>query len=254
MKGEMNVANYNGIDVSKWQGEIDWAKVKSAGTSFAMIRSSARTTYTDPCLEQNVKGCEANGIPYGFYHYLYAKTVAEASAEAEHFMKTISKYSPTYPAVLDIEDESIQNLGKSLLTEMALAFLDKVEKSKYYAMLYTNPDWLKNRLNWDALKRFDVWLAHWTTEDRKNKDYPHGLWQYGIGKVDGVVGDVDVNIGYRDYPTIIKRAGLNNTSPPAPLTLYSVTATKSGLTNAKAQQLSAELSKLGMTTNITEEK
>ncbi len=132
------MANYKGIDVSKWQGNIDWSAVKKAGYTFAIIRSSARNNYIDPCLEQNVKGCEENGIDYGFYHYSYALTVKQAIAEADFFLKTIGKYRPTMPVYFDIEDNSQIKLGKQVLTEMTVAFLDKVEKAGYYAGLYTN--------------------------------------------------------------------------------------------------------------------
>ena len=257
------MANYNGIDISKWQGEIDWAKVKAAGIDFAMIRSSARSNYTDPCLEANVKGCEAHGIAYGFYHYSYATTVAAAQAEADYFLKVISKYSPTMPVCFDIEDPTQENLGKPLLTAMTVAFLDKVEKAGYYSMLYTNLLWLNKYLDYEQIKRFDIWLAAW--RDIRPNDYPHGIWQNAVlgsasdvakkyaskvGSIPGIDGCVDVDIAYKDYPALIKRLGLNNQKTAT----FTVTATKPELNIAEAITLETQLKSLGMTVTKEQEK
>lgn len=207
----MMTVEWKGIDVSKHNGTIDWKKVKAEGVQFAIIRACYgwdNDEQIDRRLTANVEGCEANGIPYGFYHYSYATTVEEARREALFFSKVISGYRPSMPVVYDLEDSSQARLSKSVLTDMALAFCQTMEGLGYYAMLYANLDWVRNRLDMDRLRGIDLWLAHWT--DKTSYTDPFGMWQYSSsGKVDGVSGNVDMNIAYMDYPAIIKKANLN---------------------------------------------
>ena len=201
---------FNGIDVSKHQGLIDWKKVKDSGkVDFAMIRSSYGTAYIDAQLANNVKGCTENNIPYGFYHFIYAITAEKAKAEAEHFINVIKDYSPTYPIVMDIEytDDNKSLVGhKDLFTSIINSFAEVCEQAKYYTMLYSNVDWLYNYLDREAMRKYDLWLAHWTKTPKQENQ---GIWQYGATNVDGISGNVDGDIGYKDYPVIIKKAGLN---------------------------------------------
>lgn len=251
---------YNGIDVSKHQGTIDWEKVKNDNVQFCMIRSSAGKSYVDPKLDINVKGCEDNGIDYGFYHYSYAMSVEEAEKEVEFFLDTIKKYNPTYPVAFDLEDNSQKKLGKKILTEMAVAFMNITEKANYYTMLYTNKNWLYNYLYRDELERFDKWIADWT--GRKPDYIKYGMWQYSVlgsqsdvdrgwavdvGSIDGIDTAIDVNYSYKNYSKIIKSNGLNK-----PDRLYKITAIKENLTEENAEILINELEKLDMTI-ITEE-
>lgn len=210
-----------GIDVSKWQGRIDWPKVKAAGIEFAMVRTSYGQKSLDEYHDTNIKGAQAAGIDIGVYHYCYAKSVAAAKAEAAHFLKTIEPYRLTYPVVLDLEDPSQAGLGKQLLTDMVIVFLSAIEDAGYYAMLYANKHWLTNILDYDRLKRFDVWLAEWREKPTWSGNF--GIWQYtSDGRVDGISGRVDMDIAYKDYPAIIRKAGLNGlgdkpvTSEPKP--------------------------------------
>jgi lysozyme len=200
----------NGIDVSKHQGIIDWKKVKESGkVDFVMIRTSYGTKYIDAQLANNVKGCTDNNIPYGFYHFIYAMTPAEAKAEAEHFLNVIKDYSPTYPIVMDLEytsDNSRLVGHKELFTSIINTFGEVCEKAKYYTMLYSNVDWLYNYLDREAMRKYDLWLAHWT---KNPKQEGQGIWQYGTTTVDGINGEVDGDISYKDYPAIIKKAKLN---------------------------------------------
>ena len=115
-----------GIDVSKWQGDIDWAGVKAAGIRFAMVRASFGQSDADPSFVQNITQAQANGIPCGAYHYCYAKSVDEALKEAEFFLKTVKSYQLDYPLALDLEDGSLEPLGREALTEIAGAFLKAV--------------------------------------------------------------------------------------------------------------------------------
>ncbi len=204
-----------GIDVSKWQGNIDWQKVKAAGIEFAILRASYgdgtsrfKNNGRDEKFEENYKGAKEAGIPVGAYHYCYARNIEEAKKEAEFFLSVIAGKQFEYPVILDLEDANQKNINKVTLTDMAIAFLDTVEKAGYYAMLYSNKYWLETRLDYDRLKRFDIWLAQWGKEPTWNGNF--GIWQYtSDGSVDGIQGKVDMNIAYRDYPAIIKKAGLN---------------------------------------------
>lgn len=204
-----------GIDVSKWQGNIDWQKVKAAGIEFAILRASYGDGTSrfinngrDEKFEQNYQEAKKAGIPVGAYHYCYARNIEEAKKEAEFFLSVIKGKQFEYPVILDLEDENQQDIDKTTLTDMAIAFLDMIEKAGYYAMLYSNKHWLENKLDYERLKRFDIWLAQWAEKPTWEGNF--GIWQYtSDGSVDGIQGRVDMNIAYRDYPTIIKKAGLN---------------------------------------------
>ena len=119
---EVTVYNdfFKGIDVSKWQGTIDWKKVSQEDIDYVMIRSSYGYEDTDPKLKSNVTGCEKYNIDYGFYHYTYAKNVSEAKKEAKYFLKTIKKYEPNYPLVLDIEEPFYNKMNRKKVTDIVV--------------------------------------------------------------------------------------------------------------------------------------
>lgn len=204
---------FKGIDVSKWQDTINWKKVSSSGIDFAMIRSSFGSTDVDIKLKQNVKGCEKYDIPYGFYHYTYAKTVAEAKKEARFFLKTIKNYSPEYPLVLDIEESFYNSMSRKQVTDIITAFMSELENAGYYAMIYSSAKFLTDNTYMDKLTKYDIWIACWGDEERliSNYDYHYGMWQYSsTGKVSGIDGEVDLNYAFKDYPQRIRSNGLNN--------------------------------------------
>ena len=242
-----------GIDVSHHNGTIDWGKVKAAGVQFALLRASwgiESKKQIDSQFERNYAECKRVGIPVGAYHFSYAKSPAEAKKELEFFLKNLKGKQFEYPVMFDLEDETLENLPKSVLTDNVIAFCDGLEKAGYYAALYSNPDWLTQRLDLEKIKRFDLWFADW----RKNpsKTFPHGIWQYtDKGAVNGIVGNVDLDIAYKDYPTIIKKAGLNGFGKTEPK--FEVTAAKSGLKSSAADVLSTKLKDLGMTVVKKEE-
>lgn len=204
-----------GIDVSKWQGEIDWNKVKADGIKFAMIRlgyGSADGNFCslDGYFEKNVANALKAGINIGCYFYSYATSVAAAKKEAAYVVSVLQKYKGvfTYPVAFDLEDKTQQGLGKAVLTDMVIAFGDAIEKAGFYCSLYSNLNWLKNYLDDSKLKRFDHWLAQWASAPTYTGAF--GIWQSSsTGKVSGINGNVDINIAYKDYPTIIKNAKLN---------------------------------------------
>ncbi len=198
-----------GIDVSKWQGEIDWNAVKQAGVEFAMIRSSFGNSDVDPRFSENATRARESGIPCGAYHYCYAKSAEEAKREADFFLRTVSGQQLDYPLALDLEDSSLAPLGKEALTEIALSFLTAVQDAGYYAILYANLNWLNNLLNRERLSAFDVWLAQWAQTPTYTGEF--GIWQFtSEGRISGISGNVDRDIAYKDYPQIIRDAGLNH--------------------------------------------
>lgn len=202
-----------GIDVSKWNGDIDWKTVKKTGmANFAMIRASYGYEDTDPMLAKNVKGCEANNIPYGFYHYMYAKNTAEAKKEAAYFLNVIQDYSPQYPVVLDIEEDFYKQMPKKDVTAIVTTFMEAVENAGYYAMIYSYAKFFDDNLIMSKIEPYDIWVACWGDEQKlaENYSYHYGMWQYSeTGKIAGIDEYVDLNYSYKDYKATIEKYGLN---------------------------------------------
>jgi GH25 family lysozyme M1 (1,4-beta-N-acetylmuramidase) len=208
-----------GIDISCFQSHIDWNKVKNSDVKFAMIRSSYGWFNTDTLFENHVKNCEAIGMPYGLYHYSYARNLNEAKVEVENFIALANKCHPTYPLCIDMEDADSWkarngNPNKETYIQICEYFCKKVEEAGYYAVIYANLDWFTNRLNDKRLDKFDKWVAQWSSKCDYNKEY--GMWQYtDRGYVDGI-GNIDCNYAYKDYPTIIKSMGKVKPVAPTP--------------------------------------
>lgn len=210
----MNITT-KGIDVSKWQGNIDWKKVKAAGIDFAMVRlgfgsSNGKSCKMDSCFEKNVSNAMAAGIDVGCYFYSYATSADAAKREAEYVVSVLNKYKGvfTYPVAFDLEDKSQVGLGKDVLTNMVIAFGNVIEKAGFYCSLYSNLNWLNNYLDDSRLTRFDHWLAQWSSTPTYRGAF--GMWQNSSsGTVNGISGRVDTNFAYKDYPSIIKNGKLN---------------------------------------------
>ncbi|MBQ8787760.1 MAG: glycoside hydrolase family 25 protein [Oscillospiraceae bacterium] len=236
---------FKGIDVSHHNGIIDWDKVKADGIEFAILRCGygrKSIKQIDRQFERNYSECKRIGMPVGVYHYSYAKTAEDARLEADFMLELISGKQFEYPVIFDIEDKGQEAIGKKILTDITVAFCEKIEKAGYYVSIYSNPDWFVNKLELERLKDYDKWLAHWVKTPKWGSEFG-GLWQYSdSGKVNGIETAVDMNISYRDYPSIIKRAGLNGYCDK-----YSVTAYKDGLTSSEADAVAKNVSALGMT-------
>lgn len=200
-----------GIDVSQYQKEIDWPKVKATGVEFAILRAGFGRDFpgqTDECFYKNVEGAKAAGVKIGAYHYSYAKDETMALAEADFFLRLIEGIQFEMPVYLDIEDPKQKPLGKEKLTAIAKTFCEKVEAAGYYVGIYASLDWLRNYLDMTRLP-YTVWLAQWAAiPSYKGKI---DMWQYtSKGRVNGIVGSVDRNICYTDFTKMIKERGLNN--------------------------------------------
>lgn len=214
-----------GLDVSEFQGTIDWDKVKAAGYQFAMIRAGYGFKTLDRQFKRNIAECNRIGLPAGAYWFCYALNADTARQEAEGCLNAISGYRFDYPICYDIEqasaDYALQNgvtFTKSLASQIVTAFCSRIETAKYYTMFYTNKNFLQTYIQSDLSKKYALWYAFYnSTPDNTSC----GIWQYtSQGSVPGIGGDVDLNHGYVDYPSVIKKAGLNyltgSTPTPAP--------------------------------------
>lgn len=191
-----------GIDVSKWQGDIDFSKLKNAGVEFVIIRIGSSTgingeNFIDSKFIQNIKNANSVGIPVGVYFYSYANSVDRAISDAKWIIENIKDYKVELPIAFDWENWGSFNtyeLSFFGLTNMAKRFMDTVKDAGYDAMLYSSKTYLENI--WMSVD-YPVWLAHYTKNTNYAGDYSY--WQIcSNGKVDGINGDVDIDIRYID--------------------------------------------------------
>ncbi len=203
-----------GIDVSRWQGTIDWEKVKADGVEFAMLRAGYGQGNIDAQFERNAGECTRLGIPFGVYWFSYAYTPAMARREAQCCAEVASKYTLSYPMAFDFEYDSVNYASKkgvavtkALASSLVRAFCDEVRELGYYPMVYANPNYLSAYFDSEIPEEFDIWLAKWPRDPDLNEEPAQagGMWQYSSGgSVSGINGRVDMNAAYKDYPQIIK--------------------------------------------------
>ena len=236
-----------GIDVSKHQGYVDWKKVKAAGIKFAIIRVAWAgyngTLYTannkpgfDEYFESNMRNAIAEGIPVGVYVYSYCDSPASARAAAKNVINAVKPCKVQFPIAFDFEDSAqYASYGKSANTAICKAFLQEVESLGYYSILYTYTNFAASYLNMSELQAHDFWVADYRGYVGYTGAY--GMWQYSsTGSVSGVSGNTDMNNAYKDYPTLIYNAGLNNLKDgpaPAPQPIPEPTPTPEGDDNVK---------------------
>lgn len=199
---------FKGIDVSVFQGVIDWDKVKAAGVQFAMLRGGYGRSGKDERFESNYKKAKKAGVPVGVYHYSYADSIEKAKAEAQFCISYLKGKTLEYPIAFDIEEKTQAILTNERRTDIVKAFCDAMEKAGYYVVIYSSKDWLVNKLNMSKLRAYDVWVAQWAAQCTYTGNY--GMWQFSDkGRVDGINGYVDLDYAYKNYPSIMKAAGLN---------------------------------------------
>lgn len=203
---------YKGIDVSKYQGNINFKKVKNAGIDFAIIRIGygRYESQKDSKFENNYEGFTNQNIPVGVYLYSYAKSIADAKKEAEVTLKWLNGRKLNLPVYYDIEDKSQTNLGKNTLTNMCITFCDVIEKAGYSAGVYANKYWFTTYLDNSKLSdKYTIWVAQYNNTNTYGGKYD--MWQYtSSGKVNGISGNVDMNILYKN---IFESSGFNNSLP-----------------------------------------
>lgn len=219
-----------GMDVSKWQGVIDWSQVASSNIHFAIIRAGygSNIDHVDTMFHTNIKNAKANGIPVGAYWYSYASTTAQAQAEARYFLEVVKGYQLEYPLYFDIEDNVQDPLTNEQRTDLCIAFCNVLQNAGYYAGIYANLYSFQHYFNLERLKPYDKWLAQWASAPSLGPEFG-GMWQFSNnGSVNGISGRVDLDIAYKDYPAIIKAQKLNGFGTaipepaPDPITSYHV--------------------------------
>lgn len=203
------ISKVYGIDVSYYQGNIDWKKVKNSGVEFVIIRvgyrgyGSAGTLVEDPKFKTYLDGATKAGLKVGVYFYTQAITTAEAQAEAKFVLDRIKGYSLQMPVYYDIESVDYDTgrldsagLSKAQKTALCTAFCDTIIKSGYSAGVYANYTWLNYYIDGAGLgKKYPIWLAHYTSNT--NYDQRMDMWQYsGSGTVSGISAYTDVNVWY----------------------------------------------------------
>lgn len=196
-----------GIDVSKWQGEIDWDKVKNDGIEFVIIRCGYRGSVTgtlveDPYFEQNIRGATAAGLQVGVYFFTQAVNEVEAVEEASMVVSLIRDYELTYPVFIDTEGAGGNGRADSLSVEsrtaVCEAFCTTVENAGFEAGVYASRNWYNKNLETASLENFVIWLAEYRSVPIYQGYYQ--MWQYtSKGSVNGISGNVDMNISYMGY-------------------------------------------------------
>jgi GH25 family lysozyme M1 (1,4-beta-N-acetylmuramidase) len=210
---------YRYIDVSRYQGTIDWAQVAAAGYKGAMLKTvstnrrlskRADGLYIDPTFETNYRNARAAGLDVGVYYYTYATTKDTADAELGLLKTALKGKTLTLPVAVDVEDALLRDVDKQVLTDLTAYALHEVEEMGFYAQLYTYTSFANRYLYMGgaSLAPFDVWLADYTGKAPK-VDFAYNAHQHtSKGNVPGISGNVDLNVTELNYPCIIRKKGL----------------------------------------------
>lgn len=222
-----------GIDVSSYQGDIDFEQVKNGGIDFVIIKAG-EWNHTVDKFEENYAAAKAAGLHVGFYWFCDGETIAEIEEEADACIKALEGKQFDFPIYMDIENRSQYDLGKDFCSEAVRVFCEKLEAADYYTGLYCAASWLDNVIDDDIKDKYTVWVADW--RGYCGYDGKYGMWQYGAGYVPGIGGKTDLNIidigyntdypgsvvtdgvdldyAYEDFPSLIIPNGLNNYPKP----------------------------------------
>lgn len=197
---------FQGIDVAKYQGNINWAKVANTGIKFAILKVTQKNNSIEPSFAANYNGCITNNLYIGGYRYVYAKTIREAEAEANALVKVIGDRKLNMGVWLDMEDASIRGIGKGMLTNIIRTEAAILQQAGFNVGIYCNKYWYDSVLDSKSLKEdYPFWIARYPKIDT-GKYNPNSTlaprswavaWQYSSkGKVDGIVGNVDMDVLY----------------------------------------------------------
>lgn len=203
-----------GIDMSQWQGNVDWKKIKDSGVDFVMLRLGygkgrygSKSCTMDSKFKSYVKGAKEAGLPIGIYFYSYAKNPKQAQAEAEYTIEHLEGIDVSFPIAYDIEDAAIVNAtNKATRTEMARTYMETIKAAGYTPMFYCNQNWYDNYLDADKLKDYEFWYARYTYVEPDRNTYACGMWQAtSTQKLSGITENtVDLNFLYKDYFKSVK--------------------------------------------------
>lgn len=216
------MAEIKGIDVSRWNGKIDWKTVANYGMGFAILRITEKGNIVDSTFELNYKDCIENKIPVGVYKYSYATTIAQIEDEANVVIKTLNKRKLDYPVFLDIEDKCQENLSDSLMMKMIEAFRAIIIKAGYKFGIYCGYSWYQYQLP-EGAKKYDCWVARYPNNDtgelqeRLRVPASSGVigWQYSSkATIPGIPTKTDRSVFYKDY----SKSSTTSTNSPKPTT------------------------------------
>lgn len=203
------VVSHKGIDVSRYQGDIDWNRVAQTGVEYAFIRVGVRgygeegRILLDEKFEDNVQGATAAGIKVGVYFFSQAITEDEAAEEAQVVLDAIAGYNVTYPIVYDVEKTGAANgrmnqISVEERTRIARVFIDKIKEAGYTPMIYSNMEMWSVLIDMASFEDVEKWFAYYGTD--LYFPYEYAVWQYSdTGHVDGVGGEVDMNISFKEW-------------------------------------------------------
>ncbi|MBE5852714.1 MAG: hypothetical protein E7299_07175 [Lachnospiraceae bacterium] len=196
-------ANVLGIDVSKWNGGINWGAVAASGVSYTFVKVGSTKSGIDPRFHENIINAQAAGIRTGVYIYSYARNVPEAINEANLVLQWIANYNINFPVAFDIEDSTQQGLDANTVTAMCNAFCDVIAGAGYHPIVYTGANFYQRHMT-PAL-RYDKWIAHYSSSC---KIPGYSIWQASqTGRIAGVPSNVDINYMVKDYRSYILPVG-----------------------------------------------
>lgn len=198
----------HGIDISVYQGSVDFNAVKESGISFVILRAGITGFGVDSNFEQYYNDALSAGLDIGCYYYTYSTTVEDISADADELLEIIEGKTFTYPVFLDFEEEAFQSADMiDTNTEMINTFCDKIKQSGYYPGVYTSISVYNNYIESISLgNTWDFWIASYDDYTYESDEYhsDFSMWQYSnTGSVNGINADVDLDVSYVDYPSVI---------------------------------------------------
>ncbi len=199
------------LDVSRWQGRIDWDKVKKSGkidgVMLRVLGSKGGKPYVDPAFERNYAECARLGLPVGGYYYTCAVTQRQTGEELAALKTALRGKTFQLPLAIDVEDPRLRSLAPAKLSALVARAADQLEAWGLYAMVYTYTNFADTALDMAALAAYDLWIADYRGKRPARR---HGMWQYtSSGKIPGVSGPVDLSHAYKDYAAIIAKKGLD---------------------------------------------
>ena len=198
------------LDVSKWQGSINWDKVKASGkidgVMLRVLGSKGGKPYLDPYFARNYAECARLGIPVGGYYYTCAVTPQQTEEELAALRAALADKNFQLPLAIGVEDPRLRSLAPAKLSDLVAEAAAQLEAWGLYAMVYTYTNFADTALDMAALAAYDLWIADYRGKRPARR---HGMWQYtSSGKIPGVSGPVDLSHAYKDYAGIIQRKGL----------------------------------------------
>lgn len=208
----------NGIDVSRYQGSINWNNVAAAGKQFVIVRlgsSNNSGLYVDPYFLQNVNGAHAAGLRVGAYYYTYATTQSGVIDELSLFLNVLEGLQLEYPVFVDVEDTKLSALGRTQLTGLVQYAMDILYQRNWYAGWYSYTNFINSYLNPSQLSGYPLWLADYRSQPGYTGSY--AMWQFSsTGSVGGITGACDLNYSYTDFLPTIKAGNFNGYGSSGP--------------------------------------